>query len=329
MSQVVTPEEAPPESGGRKQSPLWQRLLPWVITIACFAWMYRKLARTAGEEGVASYLAGIFASVDWLAWLALMVPYSILYLAIDTLILWRAVNWFNARIAYLSLLPVRASTYIISLLNEQVGKGAIAVYLNRTHDVPGWQLGSSLLFIMFCEAFYLIGWGFIGWTVSKEILPPELGAIRWAVVAAVLVLAAVLVFFRTDRFANVEFRDRPIFHAFRRANLGNYLTIVAFRSPALIAAIWVYSKAAALFGIDIPLLDMLGFLPLIFCATLVPGPFRAVAILLWTTLFPEQDPGKMTAFGFVQHNFFLVFNALIGLLFVRRANQELFGDEKA
>mgnify|MGYP001814334037 CR=1 FL=1 len=327
MSQPAAPEEATPQTSERKASPFWQRALPWAITIACFAWMYRKLARTAGDEGVVSYLADIFASVDWIAWLALMVPYSILYLLIDTLILWRAVNWFNTKIAYLSLLPVRASTYIISLLNEQVGKGAIAVYLNRTHDVPGWQLGSSLLFIMFCEGFYLIGWGFIGWTVSKAILPPELAAIRWAAVGAVLVLAVVLIFFRTDRFANVELRDRHLFHAFRRANLGNYLTIVAFRSPALIAAIWVYSKCAALFGIDIPLLDMLGFLPLIFCATLVPGPFRAVAILLWTTLFPEQDPGKMTAFGFVQHNFFLVFNALIGLLFVRRANQELFGDD--
>ena len=74
----------------------------------------------------------------------------------------------------------------------------------------------------------------------------------------------------------------------------------------------------------------LGFLPLIFCATLVPGPFRAVAIALWITLFPEQDPAKMTAFGFVQHNFFLVFNAVIGLLFVRRANRELYGaDESA
>jgi hypothetical protein len=33
----------------------------------------------------------------------------------------------------------------------------------------------------------------------------------------------------------------------------------------------------------------------------------------------------MTVFGFVQHNFFLLFNAGIGLLFLRRANRELFG----
>ena len=33
----------------------------------------------------------------------------------------------------------------------------------------------------------------------------------------------------------------------------------------------------------------------------------------------------MTNFGIVQHNFFIFFNAAIGLLFLRRANRELFG----
>ena len=318
--------EPAPEAPPTKRA-LWQKLLPWVITIACFAWMYRKIAMRAGEEGAAAYLAGIFGSVDWLAWLMLMVPYSIFYLIIDTLVLWRVVNWFNAKIPYQGLLPIRASTYIISLLNEQVGKGAIAVYLNRTRGVPGWQVGSSMLFIMFCEAFYLIAWGTIGWTFARDVLPDELDVIRWAAVAAVVVLAAVLFFFRSDRFSGVELRDRHGFHAFRQSNLGHYATIVLFRSPALVSAVWVYSWCADLFDVEIPVLEMLGFLPLIFCATLVPGPFRAVAISLWAVLFPAEDPAKMFAFGFVQHNFFLVFNAAIGLLFVRRANRELFGDD--
>jgi hypothetical protein len=33
----------------------------------------------------------------------------------------------------------------------------------------------------------------------------------------------------------------------------------------------------------------------------------------------------MAAFGFVQLQFFIFFNAAIGLLFLRRANRELFG----
>ena len=42
-------------------------------------------------------------------------------------------------------------------------------------------------------------------------------------------------------------------------------------------------------------------------------------------LFPDR-PGEMTAFGFVQHNFFVLFNAATGLLFLRRATRELFAE---
>jgi hypothetical protein len=68
----------------------------------------------------------------------------------------------------------------------------------------------------------------------------------------------------------------------------------------------------------------LGYLPVIFFGTLVPGPFRAVAVAMWPTLVPSHA-GEMTVFGFVQHNFFVLFNAAIGLLFLRRASRELFG----
>ena len=50
---------------------------------------------------------------------------------------------------------------------------------------------------------------------------------------------------------------------------------------------------------------------------------RTVAITLWVILFPGNE-GELTTFGFVQHNFFIFFNAAIGLLFLRRANRELF-----
>ncbi len=51
---------------------------------------------------------------------------------------------------------------------------------------------------------------------------------------------------------------------------------------------------------------------------------HSVASALWVLRFPGHE-GKMTAFDFVQHNFFIFFNAAIGLIFFRRANCELFG----
>jgi hypothetical protein len=69
---------------------------------------------------------------------------------------------------------------------------------------------------------------------------------------------------------------------------------------------------------------MLGLLPVIFFSALAPLPGRPGPVVLWALLFPDHV-AQMTAFGIIQHNAFVLFNAAIGLLFLRRANRELFG----
>ena len=86
----------------------------------------------------------------------------------------------------------------------------------------------------------------------------------------------------------------------------------------------VYTLALRLFGVEVGFIQMLGFLPVIFFGAATPGPMRTVAITLWVVLFPGNQEGEMAAFGLVQHNFFIFFNAAIGLIFLRRANRELF-----
>ena len=128
MTEIPAPEESVLEGTAKPKPALWKRLAPWAITIVCFGYLYQRIGAQAPEgQSVPGYLVEVFASVNWVAWLGLMVPYSFLYLLIDTAVLWRVINWFNAKIRYRHLLPVRASTYIISILNEQVGKGASAL----------------------------------------------------------------------------------------------------------------------------------------------------------------------------------------------------------
>ena len=318
------PTAASAPAAGKRPTPLWQKLLPWVITVVCFAYLYNRIgAQTPEGQSVPGYLAEVFSSVNWVAWLALMIPYSFIYLLIDTAVLWRVINWFNTKVEYRHLLPVRASTYIISILNEQVGKGAMAVYLNRRDGVPGWQVGSSMLFIMFCEFFYLLSWAVIGIAISWNVVPPLFHGILYIALGAAIFWCGFVYFFRSERFAGSKLRERDILKAFREGRPRYYLIVMLIRSPAIVGAMVVYQVAAGLFGVEISFLMMMGILPVIFFGTLVPGPFRAVAVTLWPTLFPEHV-AAMTVFGFVQHNFFLLFNAAIGLLFLRQANRELF-----
>ncbi len=332
MSQAVPPKfqrgPAPADvaAPAREKPAAWKRALPWLITLVCFAYLYSRIAGQAAREGetVAAFMVRIFQDVSWLRWLGLMIPYSAFFFLIDSAVVWRIINWFNTRIRYADILPIRGSAYIISILNEQVGKGAMAVYLNRRDGVPGWQVGSSMLFIMFCEFFYLLFWATVGVTLQWDHVPPVFHSIPAIAVGASIFFAAWVLYFRGKLAPGLELRDRQIFHAFRQANAWHYLGVMAIRSPALLMAVVVYTLAMRLFGVEVGFYQVMGFLPVIFFGTTIPGPFRAVAITMWAWLFPE-NPGEMAAFGLVQHNFFILFNAAIGLLFLRRANREIFG----
>lgn len=308
----------------RKSSPI-AKLLPWIITLACFAFLYTRIDGAARRQGssLVPYLAQVFEKVDWWSWLALMVPYSLLFFLIDSLVIWRVVNWFNARVPYRDILPVRASTYILSILNEQVGKGVMAYYLNRRDGVPGWQVGSSMLFVMFCEFYYLLSWACVGAMLRWDRVPEAFRVLPWVALGAIAVFAVWVLYFRGVIAPASKLRERDMLRSFRLAKPWQYAAVIALRSPALLTAAFVYSHALRLFGIESSFIEMLGVLPLIFFGAATPGPMRAVAITMWVALFPDH-PAEMAAFGLVMHNFFIFFNAAIGLVFLRRANRELF-----
>jgi len=322
------PGAATPPSAdlARRRPAAWKRALPWLVTVVCFSVLGIKIdaqARARGTDAL-SYLLHVFESVSWSRWLALMVPYSLSFFLIDSTVLWRVVNWFNARVRFRDVLPVRASTYILSILNEQVGKGAMALYLQRREGVPGWQVGSSMLFIMFCEFYYLLAWATLGVALRWRALPAPFHVVPWIAAGALAFFALWVLYFRGTLAPSSRLRERDLLFAFRRARPWQYVVILLMRSPAVLIAVVVYKIALGLFGIELGFGEMLSYVPVVFFGAAMPGPMRAVAITLWTYLIPDHQ-AEATAFGFVMHNFFIFFNAAIGLLFLGRAQREVFG----
>ena len=315
-----------PSAAARKPAKAWQRLLPFIITLICFAYIYTRLRSAAASQGatVLGYLLKSFENVDWTRWLALMIPYCCFYLLIDSAVVWKVINWFNARIRYGDILPIRASAYIISLVNEQVSKGGIAYYLNRRDGVPGWEVASSMLFLMFCEYYSLILWASIGVTLRWSSFQQVFHIIPWIALASLAFFVLFHLFFSGKIGSKFQLRERPIFRAFRLAKVWQYGAVILLRAPLVLAGVIVYTMALRLFGGTVGYGEMLGYLPVIFFGAAMPGPMHSVAILFWVLLFPGK-PGQMTAFGLVMHNFFLFFNAAVGLLFLRRATREIFG----
>jgi hypothetical protein len=312
----------------------WLRALPWVLTLACFYSAYYKIAQRAASEGISpwAYIERFFAGADWGLWLAVMIPYSCLFFLIDSFAITTTVRWFNAPVRYADILPVRASSYILAILNEQVGKGAMALYLNRRNGVPGWEIGSSMVFVALVELYQLLLFSAIGTALNFDRvqeaarLPGALPLDR--ILPTVYALAALylplhLLYFAGTLAPGWKLRERQIFSTFRRARLRHYALLVAIKAPNLLLAVLVYGTALRLFNVAVDFQQLLAFLPVIFLAAAIPLPFHAGALLLWQVLFPEYP--EVGVFSMVMHTFFVVFNAAIGVVFLPRANRELFG----
>ncbi|MEE2821521.1 MAG: hypothetical protein VYA53_00910 [Acidobacteriota bacterium] len=324
MNKVVVPESSSIQ--GSSKRPLWQKLLPWLTTIVCFAFLYTRVNSAAVSQGstLVPYLAQVFEKVSWWRWLSMMVPYTLFFFVLDSLIIWKVINWFNVKVSYARILPVRASAFILSLVNEQVGKGAIAIYLNRRDGVPGWEVASSMIFVMVCEFYYLAFWATIGILIQWQDFPPVLRLIPWIGLGAGVFFVGFFLFFSGRIVPNSRLRQRALFHAFRQAKLWQYGAVIILRSPVMLSAVVVYTLSLRLFGVEVGFIEMMGYLPVILFGAVAPGPMRSVAIVLWVVLFPDR-PAEMSAFGLVQHNFFIFFNASMGLLFLKKANRELLG----
>jgi hypothetical protein len=316
----------------RRPHPAW-RLLSWVVAALCFALVLRKIAGAAARDNVDAwtYLARFFGDADWLGWLMLMVPYSVFFFLVDAHVTWRVVRWFNAPdFAFSRMLPIRASAYILSLVNEQVGKGAIMAYLWRRHGVPAWQALSSMVLLGLMEIYQLLLFSAVGVALYYPLVEAASTRLPLAtILPATFALAALylplhIAYFRGRLLPRSRLREAQACRAFRLAAPRHYLLIVLFKAPNLVGAVIVYTLALDLFNVEVEFGRMLAFLPVIFLAAALPLPFHAGALVLWTVLFPDYP--EVGAFSLVMHTFFVLFNAVIGVLFLPRANRELFGD---
>jgi len=251
-----------------------------------------------------------------------MLPYSVFYLVVDTFVVQQAVGWFNVRVPYRDMLPVRATTYILSMINTSLGQGGVAAYLNRRYGVPFWQVTGTVVFIMLIEMYQLATASLVGATVSGEAT-----ALRNVYAGMAVYLAAHIWFFskpRGDRLAGI-----PLLAAFWKAKPHHYLLLLLCKLPNLLAAVVVYWLALPLFGIDgISFASLLTYLPIIFFVAAMPiaAAHLGPAQVAWPAFFAAGDEVRgsaLVAFSLAAHLTFMVMNALLGVVFLRRATREL------
>lgn len=292
------------------------RALPWVFTLLIFTLIFTRVPFASVWHALAG--ARLFP------YLAIMMPYSVFYLAVDTFCLTRVINWFNCSIAYRDVLPIRATTYLLTLVNSNLGQGGIAVYLNRRFGVPFPEVVSSVLFLMFVELYQLTFFSTLGVLLAPRPIELPLTTIYAGLYGY---LALHLSTFRLAREWLGRVRWARFLHSFRIAHPRHYLLLLLYKSPNFLMATVVYYFALReCFGISVPYRELLVYLPIIFFSAALPIGVAHLGApqLLWIYFFGRYAPeANLLAFSLATHFIFMIMNAALGLPFLPRATREL------
>ena|GEM_PF-272328 len=305
----------------------WRKALPYFGTLLIFALIFWRIpvgkVAAALEQAPALKFFGVF------------LPYSAIYWIIDSACLTWVVRRFNKPLRFREILPIRASMYLLSLINTNLGQGGVAWYLHRKIQVPFLEILSSILFIALMEIYQLFLFSTAGVVLYRPVSVEQaelvhvlriVYAVAWGVLAVMIIFFAQARRYSTVRAWINDSRAGSISRTFVAARPLDYAIVLAIKAPSFVLALLVQHFALALYGIAIPFVKLVLFLPLVFLAAALPiavahlGTSQAAWLLFFSANAPDA---KILAYSLAAHFTFMLCNGLLGLLFLRYASREL------
>lgn len=296
----------------------WRRLGPPVVTAAIFFYILQRIPLAR--------LLGAFDAADLPRFLALMLPNSLAYFAWDTLVLACAIRWFHGPVRYSDLLPVRAVSYVVSLANTNLARATVAYYLKRQLSASFLVLAGTVILLTLLEFTHLILWAAAG-------MLADLGRMSGDLIRVVTGLFAFwLLFLLSVRGGVGPWRKWKLLHTFVTAPPYRWGQIILLRAPMFLVSLVFHWLAVKTFGMDIPFLQMMAVLPIIFMIAALPitvarlGTTQAAWIFFFSSF---ATPEQLLAYSLASHLTFAVTRAALGLVFLPRIWRDLVGPVRA
>ena len=313
MNESVTHEATAPP----KEQSVWARLIPVALTIVIFGVIFWRIPFDTFWQAV--------SGARLLPFFVFMVSFSLCFFLADSAVLTLLIRWFHGPIRYRELLPVRASTYIVSIINTQLAQAALALYLNRRFRTPLGEITSTVILLILLEATNLIFFA----TVGSVAFPGGTPAVFFAlpVVLALIWIAVVRIARGGLGALGRRAGGNVLLSTFRKVRLRQGVAILGLKGSVFFLSLLVHAQALTFFGIDIPVLPLLAFLPIVYLVAALPvtvahlGTSQAAWIFFFGSYAAEAD---LLAYSLAAHLTFMLANGSFGLIFLPRVYADLF-----
>jgi len=295
----------------------WARGVPVALTVAIFLLIFWRIPFGAFWQAL--------SRAQLVPFLALMGSFSLCFFLLDTFGLSKLIHWFHGPLPYRELLPVRAVTYLVSIINTQLAQGALALYIHRRFHTPLAQITSTVALMILLETTNLILFATLGCIAFPGGAPLSLLALPFVLVTVWLLLMSLA---RGKLGAlGQRLSSSELLSTFRRARLRHCAIILGLKGAVFFLALLVHSQALAFFGIEIPLGRLVAFLPIVFLMGALPitvahlGTSQAAWVFFFSNYAPAAD---LLAYSLVSHLTFMLANGTFGVVFLPKAYRDLF-----
>ena len=242
-----------------------RQALPWVVSAALVAY----LVATTDLPRFWHAVRGV-ALLPFLAVTVISVLSAFFY---ETFCLTQAFRRFNAPVTVRELLPVKAASFLLNIVNYHAASGGIAVFLRKTRGVPLLEAASTFLFLCVTDVLallLLVGAGLALAPAGLSVATRE----GLTIVLAVLGLASAcgLLYWLVgwNFFVLGRLRGWRVFSTFRQARPADWFTFVGLRLGLVLiytAEAWLF---LALFDVPVPPGAMLALYPIVVLVWTIP-----------------------------------------------------------
>jgi uncharacterized membrane protein YbhN (UPF0104 family) len=297
-----------------------RRLAAAVVSIALIAVLF---LRVDPAEVLAAMLRG-----QWLRYTIVAAAFTLVWLAVDSVVLARLVTRFHRPISAREILPLRGASYLLMAISYDAAQAGLGLALHRRYGIPALAMGGTYLF------YYLIDLSAIATlgTVGSQFIPGPLGAtLRPAL--ALLLAVVIAAFALLELFARApeehvprRLRGARLLATLRRARPRDVLEFVAWRSAFYGSFIAFAALSLPAFGVHVPLRALIALVPVAMSFSAIPitiAGLGSTQVAMWALYGPFGDRASVLAYSLVYGATLVLFRLPIALVCLPAASDVL------
>ena len=294
-----------------RRTPLWRRLLPWVVSLAALGYVFQRLDWNAALQALEQADLAVFVVVT--------AADKIVFFIVWTYLQAIAVQRFVTPVPFRSVLAIRGGSELLRAVSNPLADAAFFLGLVR---LTGGRLDAVLVaaFIPFVTHLFTL---LLQASLALPFLPggpAENQDVVTAVIIGWLLVASGAVALRVGSRSRIA-GFRRFAGWVERIQLRRMAPFLGWFLFLAIFDIIIQGTASRAFGVPIAWIALAGRIPILYAALSIPslGNF-GVRELTWAALFDDfGSHDTLVAYALATNTLFLLLNVMIGVIFLPRA----------